>query len=227
MPVNFSPDRLKCSFQRNKKEESVCKFPFGTISVSWEPVERSHNIKIVATFEPGSRKDLELERLPFSYDDSFPGNPLKFERSFLMAKYFSGVYSHVPVTDTTSIGPLPAPSDSLKKRAEYYVRSTKLLRSLYECEPRCDKSCSRLYDGHEQCTEHCDMVCRLECSVDWSKPRAVTHVWFNEIERIKQRATTNGGDDEALLDFFIKSLEARPRFIQDVKPILTRFRHTE
>ncbi|RMJ09847.1 hypothetical protein BHE90_011865 [Fusarium euwallaceae] len=227
-PASFSPGGHARNWSRGRDEENICKFPFGTISVDCTPVGRPRDIKFVATFEPGSHEDLERERLPFSYNDWFlPGTHLTFESSSLMAKYLYGVHNQVPVADTASIGALPAPDDSLKKRAEYYVRSTKLLRSDHECEPRCEKSCIRLWDGHTPCTEHCNKECDLQSSIDWSKPRLVTRVWLDEIERIKRRVTTNGGDDTGFLDFVMKSLEERPQFVQDVKQTLTDFGYPE
>lgn len=221
-PANFSPGGRARNYSEDRNEENTCKFPFGTISVDWTPVGPARDTKFVATFEPGSLEDLERERVPFSYNAWFlQGTHLTFESSTLMAKYFNGVHNQVPVADTASLGPLPAPDDSLKKRAEYYVRSTKLLRSNHEGELRCDKSCTSLSDGHKPCT------CQLDNKIDWNKPRVVTRMWLEEIERIKRRVTTNGGDDQWLLDLIMKSLEERPQFVQDVKQTLADFGRTE
>ncbi|OAA72983.1 hypothetical protein LEL_08767 [Akanthomyces lecanii RCEF 1005] len=45
---------------------------------------------------------------------------------------------------------------------------------------------------------------------NWSKPCVITRAWLNDIERIKRRVTTNGGDDNRFLEFLVLSLLKRP-----------------
>ncbi|OAQ63060.1 PFS domain-containing protein [Pochonia chlamydosporia 170] len=226
-PMDFSPGGSIGS-QYLTWAETTCDFPFGTIRVDLQAMhpELPDKVKTVA-FEPGSLQDLEQQRLPFSHK-SYPcgyylqETHLKFKSSTLMPKYFDAVYSQGFVADTASIGPLPGPGSPLLERAQYYLQSTKLLQPHLKCSPQCTKDCVAILDRHK-CTRRCKGRCSPEHTRLWSRPRLVTHGWLRGIERIKRRVTTNGGDDDALLSFFISSLEERPQFVQDVKQIFHKF----
>lgn len=228
-PMTFSPGGSMRNEYWKKGEKNTCDFPFGTIRIDLQATHPGLPDKVkTIVFEPGSLQDLEQQRLPFSHTPYPCGYRLRetcltFESSTLMAKYLDGVYSQGFVADTASIGPLPAPGSSLKKRALYYIQSTKLLQSHHQCSQRCTKKCVTIRDGHK-CTRSCKTRCNYEGTIDWSRPRLVTSGWLRDIERIKRRVTTNGGDDDALLAYLMKSLEERPQFVQDVEQICSKSR---
>ena len=167
--------------------------------------------KFVATFEPGTNDDLSSQRVPFSYCLFFlEGTHLRFEREALVAKYFNAI--HHQISDTAAIGDLPDPEDPMKKRANYFVRTMKMLQSDHECDDSCEKVCSERYDLGHVCVDSCEKQCPRWLETDWSRPKLVTQTWVEEASRIKRRVTTDGGEDMGLVDYIIASLHDRPDF---------------
>ncbi|KAL4794319.1 hypothetical protein BDV19DRAFT_365136 [Aspergillus venezuelensis] len=156
-------------------------FPFGRLSLS------KVDDRFSARFTPGANDDLSSQRVPFSYRVWFhPGTRLAFEKGSLAAAYFNAIIHHI--SDAAQIGDIPEPTVPLKERAEYLIRSLKMLKSRHECNASCIPECTR------------------PGKIDWTQPKLVTPTWLAEASRILRRVTTNGGSDKGLVDFLISSL---------------------
>lgn len=196
-PLNFSYNRMAGAASSRTRDVvdphlrrgyNSCIFPFGTLQVDRQWSSQPRDMKIRATFEPGSQQDLSRKKVPFAehYSD---GEVLrmKFEvpPAVFMAKYFAGMKNLTPITDDRSIGLVPSHQAPLSERAQYFLKSIQLLSS---------------YDDERR-------------KIDLSKPRLITYQWLESIARIKRHVTTDGGENRWLLEHLVRLVLQHPELI--------------
>lgn len=207
-PKDFSPirdDHTSDSDKPGRKPQSSsrtkrCRFPFGSLSLS-----SGEGGRLEAIFKPDSAEALSLRRVPLKCSIIARGHysTIHFPKEQVVATYLSTLMEG-QASDPEVV--LPKPESPLKERLRSLLRALTIIGGIHYCNEFCEKRCRLQSDPNHKCHNSCEPKCVLETLAGIKEPLILTSAWIEEASRIKRRATTNGGHDEALIKEILSRL---------------------